>query len=44
MFIIREMFLKGSGIMELWRQGLSMLGIGAAVFAGALLTFQRKVS
>lgn len=44
MFIIREIFLKGSGIAELWRQGLSMLCIGFCVFTGALLTFHRKVS
>jgi ABC-2 type transport system permease protein len=44
MFIIREIFLKGSGLMELWRQGLAMMGIGVVVFAGALLTFNRKVS
>jgi ABC-2 type transport system permease protein len=44
MFIIREIFLKGSGFAELWRQGLAMLGIGVCVFTGALLTFQRKVS
>ena len=44
MFIIRELFLKGSGFAQLWRQGLAMLGIGICVFTGALLTFQRKVS
>jgi ABC-2 type transport system permease protein len=44
MFILREMFLKGSGFAELWRQGLSMLVIGAAVFGASLITFQRKVS
>jgi ABC-2 type transport system permease protein len=44
MFIIREIFLKGSGLHELWRQGLAMLGIGLCVFTGALLTFHRKVS
>jgi ABC-2 type transport system permease protein len=44
MFIIREIFLKGSGFAELWRQGLAMLGIGLCVFTGALLTFHRKVS
>jgi ABC-2 type transport system permease protein len=44
MFVIREIFLKGSGLAELWQQGLAMLGIGALMFAAALLTFQRKVS
>ncbi len=44
MFVIREIFLKGSGLMELWHQGLAMMGIGVVVFAGALATFHRKVS
>jgi ABC-2 type transport system permease protein len=44
MFIIREIFLKGSGVAELWQQGLAMLGIGVIMFTGALLTFHRKVS
>ena len=43
MFILREMFLKGSGFAELWRQGLAMLLIGGFVFGASLLTFQRKV-
>jgi ABC-2 type transport system permease protein len=44
MFVIREIFLKGSGFTELWRQGLAIMGIGLVVFTGALLTFHRKVS
>jgi ABC-2 type transport system permease protein len=44
MFILREMFLKGSGFAELWPQGLSMLAIGCVVFGASLLMFQRKVS
>jgi ABC-2 type transport system permease protein len=44
MFVLREMFLKGSGLAELWKQGLAMLTIGVTVFGCALLTFQRKVS
>ncbi len=44
MFILREMFLKGSGFPELWEQGLAMLGIGGFVFGAALLLFHRKVS
>jgi len=43
MFILREMFLKGSGFAELWKQGLAMLLIGGIVFGASLLTFQRKV-
>jgi ABC-2 type transport system permease protein len=44
MFVIREIFLKGSGLMELWHQGIAMLIIGMFMFTGALLTFHRKVS
>jgi ABC-2 type transport system permease protein len=43
MFILREMFLKGSGFAELWRQGIAMLAIGGVVFGAALLAFHRKV-
>lgn len=44
MFVLREMFLKGSGFAELWKQGLAMLAIGVTVFGCALLSFQRKMS
>ncbi len=44
MFILREMFLKGSGVKELWPQGLAMLAIGVVVFGASILTFHRKVS
>ncbi len=44
MFILREMFLKGSGFGELWEQGLAMLCIGGFVFGVALLSFHRKVA
>jgi ABC-2 type transport system permease protein len=43
MFIQREIFLKGSGIVELWREGLAMLAIGFVFFTTAVLTFSRKV-
>jgi len=43
MFILREMFLKGSGFAELWQQGLAMLGIGVVVFGLALGNFKRKI-
>lgn len=42
MEILRNMFLKGSGLRELWHQGLAMLTIGVVVFGGALAMFQRK--
>jgi ABC-2 type transport system permease protein len=44
MFVLRAMFLKGSGLAELWPQGAAMLAIGGVVFGAALLAFQRKVS
>ncbi len=42
MEILRNMFLKGSGLRELWHQGAAMLAIGVIVFGGALAMFQRK--
>ena len=42
MYVLREMFLKGSGFAELWRQGLAMLAIGGTVFTFAVLKFNRK--
>ena len=42
MYVLREMFLKGSGFAELWRQGLAMLAIGGTVFTFAVLKFHRK--
>jgi len=44
MEIIRDIFLKGSGFAELWKQGAAMLCIGCVVFGAALLAFNRKVS
>jgi ABC-2 type transport system permease protein len=42
MYVLREMFLKGSGFAELLRQGLAMLAIGGTVFTFAVLKFNRK--
>jgi ABC-2 type transport system permease protein len=42
MHVLREMFLKGSGFAELWREGLAMLGIGFCVFSFSVLKFHRK--
>ena len=42
MHVLREMFLKGSGFVELWREGLAMLAIGGTVFTFAVLKFNRK--
>jgi ABC-2 type transport system permease protein len=44
MFVIREIFLKGSGLKELWRQGLAMGAIGVVMFTAALALFNRRVS
>ena len=44
MFVIREIFLKGSGVKELWRQGLAMAAIGVVMFTAALALFNRRVS
>ncbi len=42
MFVLRSILLKGSGFMDLWREGVSMLAIGAVVFTGAVALFHRK--
>ncbi|MBN1577985.1 MAG: ABC transporter permease [Chitinispirillaceae bacterium] len=44
MFAVREIFLKGSGLAELWRELAAMGAIGAVVFSGSLLLFHRRVS
>jgi ABC-2 type transport system permease protein len=43
MFAVREMFLKGSGITELWRELLSMFVIGITVFGASVTLFHRRV-
>jgi ABC-2 type transport system permease protein len=42
MHVLREMFLKGSGFAELWREGAAMLAIGFSVFTFSVLKFNRK--
>lgn len=44
MHVLREMFLKGSGFTELWREGLAMLAIGFSVFGLSLVKFNRQAS
>jgi ABC-2 type transport system permease protein len=44
MHVLREMFLKGSGFTELWREGLAMLSIGVSVFIFAVLKFNRRIN
>lgn len=43
MFISRDIFLKGSGIAELWREGVAMLLIGTVMLGLSLAVFKRKV-
>jgi ABC-2 type transport system permease protein len=42
MFAVRELFLKGSGLEELWKEALSMLAIGVCVFSASIVLFHRK--
>jgi ABC-2 type transport system permease protein len=42
MFAVREMFLKGSGLAELWRELLAMLAIGVTVLSASVLLFHRR--
>ncbi|MGA2506160.1 MAG: ABC transporter permease [Chitinispirillaceae bacterium] len=42
MFAVREIFLKGSGLAELWRELLSMFAIGITVFGASVLLFHRR--
>ena len=41
--IIRGLFLKGSGLTELWPQGLALLVIGTVVLTLSVLRFKRKL-
>lgn len=43
MHVLREMFLKGSGFAELWREGLAMLAIGVTVLSLAVVKFNRRL-
>jgi ABC-2 type transport system permease protein len=42
MLAVREIFLKGSGLAELWRELLAMLAIGATVLSASVLLFHRR--
>ncbi len=42
MEVLRGMFLKGSGLHDLWRQAVGMLAIGVTVFTTAVALFHRK--
>jgi ABC-2 type transport system permease protein len=41
--IVRGIFLKGSGIAELWSQALPLLVIGVSIFALSVLRFRKKL-
>lgn len=41
--IVRGIFLKGTGIAELWDQALPLLAIGVVIFALSVLRFQKKL-
>lgn len=43
-FAVREIFLKGTTLRDLWRELAIMGGIGIAVFGGALALFHRRLS
>ncbi len=41
--IVRGIFLKGSGVRELWPQGAALLGIGVVIFSLSVARFQKKL-
>ena len=41
MYVLREMFLKGSGFAELWQEGLAMVALGISVYTFSILKFNR---
>jgi ABC-2 type transport system permease protein len=41
--IVRGIFLKGSGIAELWTQALPLLVIGVSIFALSVFRFRKKL-
>jgi ABC-2 type transport system permease protein len=42
MFAVREIFLKGSGLAELWREGLAMVAIGTTFLGASVALFHRR--
>jgi ABC-type multidrug transport system permease subunit len=42
--ICRGVFLKGLGVIDLWRQASILLGIGAVCLVGSLALLEKKVS
>lgn len=41
--IVRGIFLKGTGIMELWPQALALAGLGVLIFTLSVARFQKKL-
>ena len=41
--IVRGIFLKGTGIGELWPQAAALLGLGVAIFTLSVARFQKKL-
>ena len=41
--IVRSIFLKGTGINLLWNQIIPMTILGAAIFAGSIVAFRKKL-
>lgn len=44
MEVILGIFLKGSGLQELWPQALALFGIGATLFSTSLIAFRRTLT
>jgi ABC-2 type transport system permease protein len=43
MVVIREIYLKGTGIELLWKEGLAMTAFGLAMFVSATARFQKRL-
>ncbi len=41
--IVRELFLKGTCLADLWQQALALFAIGVAVFSLSVLRFRRRL-
>jgi ABC-2 type transport system permease protein len=41
--VIREIFLKGSGLQHIWREGVIMLSFGVFIMTLSALRFQKRV-
>ena len=42
--IVRAIFLKGSGMAELWPQALALFGIGATILTSSVLRFRKTLA